>query len=322
MEDILTQHHVEVVQSFVLTQLVTLGQYDPEHDNLDQYTMKQLVEKAKENNQLMWKQRQIEQGKAQYSPKQIELIKSLSKQLKVQPIMPKDKFEASEIIESLNKRLGRSTDSSKPSQAQINAINTICKKLGKNLAIEELAVDGKSASSLIQDLQNELKQHPELDKPTPASKAQVDYVKRLLALQNKRWTVKREEKYSLMTAKEISQEIEKLNEECKASGLISDKASEGQVSYIISLGKLLKKNYNPNVVKDITKAEASKCIENLQREYLYFLYRGNGNMITKKEIAVMTLPTVRQLIEQLQLERKTNLYQKSAEDYTSTQQAL
>jgi hypothetical protein len=277
---------------------------------------------ASQNNQLLWRQRQIEQGKANASEAQLTAIKNMSKKLGVQAIVPKDKFEASEIIESLSKRLGRDTNSNKPSDAQINAINTLCKKLGKNLALAEVAVDGVTASKTIQNLQNELKEHPELDTPTLATKAQVEYVKRLLAMQKKRWTEKREAQYSAMTAKDISAVIEKLNEECKALGLINDKATEGQVKYILSLGKLLKKNYNPEEIKAMNKEAATKAISKLQRAYLHFLYRGNGSQITIDEINKMNIATVRELIEQLQLERKTNLYSKSAEDYTSTQKAL
>jgi hypothetical protein len=320
--EILEQYHVEVVQAFVLGQLVQLGQYDPEHDNLDQYTMAQLIDMASQNNQLLWRQRQIEQGNAQCSEKQIELIKSLSKQLKVQVVTPKDKFEASEIIESLNKRLGKTTGDNKPSSAQINAINSMRRKLGKELAIAKVAVDVKSASSLIAELQNELNAKPELNTPNLASASQIDFVKRLLVMQKKRWTAKREEQYKAMTSKEISEVISTLKAECEAQGLIDNKASEGQVRYILSLGKLLKKNYSPEEVKNIDKVQASKLIETLQREYLYFLYRGNGNKITKKEISAMTLATVRQLIEQLQLERKTNLYESSADGYSTAQQCL
>lgn len=322
MEEILTQYHIEVVQTFVLTQLVQLGQYSPEEDNLDQYTIHQLIEKASENNQLLWRQRQIEQGKAQVSQAQLDAIKNMSKKLSIQPVMPKDKFEASEIIEALSKRLGRDVNSNKPSDAQLNAINTLCKKLGKNLALAEVAVDGKTASKTIQNLQNELKEHPELDTPSLATKNQVEYVKRLLALQKKRWTEKREKQYSSMTAKDISAVIETLNAQCKEAGLIDDHASEGQVKYILSLGKLLKKNYNPEEVKALDKKQASKVIENIQREYLYFLYRGNGSQITKKEIASMSLATVRELIDQLQLERKTHFYEKNAEGYSASQKAL
>jgi hypothetical protein len=322
LTEILEQYETEIVQAYVISQLVNLGMYSPEQDNIDSLNRKALIERALTNNQLQFRQRMIEQGKAQVSPAQIKMINDLSKQLKVQPVTPKDKFEASEIIEALNKRLGNEPNNGSASSAQVHAIEVLCKKLGKELAICEVAVDSKTASKTIQDLQNELKAHPELDKPTPATKEQVEYVKRLLALQKKRWTAKRETEYSSMSSSDISKAIASLKEECIASGLISTKATEGQVKYILNLGKLLKKSYNPDEVKNLEATQASKVIETLQREYLYFLYRGNGNKITKEEIAVLSVATVRQLIEQLQLERRTNLYEKSAEGYTSTQQVL
>lgn len=322
LTDILEQYETEVVQTYVISQLVQLGMYFPESDNIDSLDRKALIEKALVNNQLLFRQRMIAEGKAQVSEKQLKMIQDLSKQLKVQVVIPKDKFEASEMIEALNKRLGKTNSNGGASQAQVNAINTLCKKLGKELALSEVAVDIKTASETIQNLQNELKAHPELDTPTPASKAQVEFVKRLLTLQKKRWTAKREETYSKMSAKDISEVISTLKAECEASGVLSTKATEGQVNYILSLGKLLKKVYNPEEVKALEAPQASKLIETLQREYLYLLYRGNGNKITKAEISAMSVITVRQLIEQLQLERKTRYYEKSAEGYTSTQQAL
>lgn len=321
LENILEQHETVCIQAFVISQLNSLGQYDPEKDNVEQYNRAALIRMAKKLNQQQYIQRMKDNGKninINPSASQIETIKKLCKLNKKQYKAPEDKFEASEMIESLIAMSPKKDDNM--SEAQKNAIKNMCAALGKNFDTVMLTCkDRKSASEVIGSLSKEIEEN-NID--TKATDKQVSYVKRLLQLQKKRWTAKREEQYSNMSMKEIKEVINTLQAECKELGLLNDKASEGQVNYIISLGKRLKKRYNIEEVKELHKDKASEIIEKLQRELLYMLYLGNGHKMSKAEINIMPLITVRQLIEQLDRERTTNYYEKNAEQYSGSQMCL
>jgi CRISPR/Cas system-associated protein endoribonuclease Cas2 len=306
--DILDQYPTETVQTFVVMQKVALGEYDPEKDNVDQYTRQQLIDMAVELNQAQFRQRMISQGKGQISDKQVDAIKKLCEQLGTVVDMPKDKFSASELIEKLTKQLPKKETVmiGNITEPQFKRLQWMSNKLGYAMP---QCKDKKEASDLIQKYQAELDAHPEFISE-PATHEQVEYVKRLLKLLNKRWTAKREEEYTAMTKAQISKAIKELQV------LIPEErnASEGQVQYIVSLCTRMNLPHSVEQLKTISKEEATKTIDKLNRDYLYILSKANGTLLRKEDIAVMPANAVKELLAQINMERKTMFYTKSSEE--------
>ena len=130
------------MQRFVIVQKIALGDYAPEIDILDDTTHEQLVEIACDLNRLQYKKRMIEQGKAQVSEPQKDLIERLVSQVKaINPNfeykVPTNKFEASDLIEELNKILGRDNEKNElvnnMTKRQYNKLKYLTDVLGKEM---------------------------------------------------------------------------------------------------------------------------------------------------------------------------------------------
>jgi hypothetical protein len=299
IENILREHHVQVVQHFVMMQLIALGSYDPEKDNMEQYTMEQLIAMALENNQLQFEKRMTEMGKAEITPAQRKAIENICRVHSV-TFTGKNKFEASRFIEKYNapktapKLVGNITEK------QHNAIVSLCTKL--NIPLVECKSIAE-ASDVIGKLTAQVNANPELNK---ATENQVDYVKRLLKSLNKRWTKVQDAKYRAMSKDEISSAIKALEAHVPQSTTIT----EGQVSYISQLCSRLSKPYNVEEIKLMDKTTASSVISSLRRELLLVLAKATGTPITAKDVASMNEDAVKELVAQMEMEIKTKYYTK------------
>lgn len=311
LPEILGEYEDEVIKQYVMFQLITLGSYDREKDNLD-VSRDKLIAMAVENNKEQFKLRMIEQGKANISKAQIDLINKLGKQIKERDntftwTIPNNKFDASDLIEEMNKRLG--VDTKKKSvmvngitEGQLNAIKKLSAKLNKEV---EIPTSISEASKLIESLIKELD-----DKGSnKATDKQIEYVKRLLKANGKRWTAKREEKYRAMTMQEISATIAELKASCPEINNIS----EGQIRYIKDLSRQLNAPI-PSDLSNMSKIQATKTISKLRREYFYIQCRANGTMLSKEDIAKMSDNQIKEMLSQFKLERKTDNYTKHPED--------
>jgi hypothetical protein len=312
MEEILREQHISVVQSFVMNQLLALGNYDPEHDNLDKNTFEQLIEMAKQNNQLQYEMRMIEMGKANITQAQMKAIENICKRNNV-TFNGKNKFDASRFIDShIEKDKKPAEMIGNITKKQNDTIVYLCKTLNKPFVECKNIVE---ASNAIAELKKELELHPEL-KPK-ASEAQVDYIKRLLKALNKRWTKVQDAKYRNMSIEEASATIAEL----KKSVPEDNNISEGQVEFIIQLLSRLNRPYNKAEIKAMTKQDATKLIARLRRDFLLVLSRSTMTNLTKDDVKAMTDDAVKELTNQMLMELKTNSYTKSTtevEETTST----
>lgn len=311
LPEILREYEDEIIKQYVMFQFMTLGSYDKEKDNLD-VSRDKLIAMAVENNKEQFKLRMIEQGKAKISKAQINLINKLGEQIKERDntftwTIPNNKFDASDLIEEMNKRLG--VDTKKKSvmvngitEGQLNAIKKLSKKLNKEV---EIPTSVSEASKLIESLISELNNNGS----NKATDKQIEYVKRLLKANNKRWTAKREEKYRAMTMQEISATIAELKASCPEINNIS----EGQIRYIKDLSRLLNAPI-PSDLSNMSKTQATKTISKLRREYFYIQCRANGTMLSKEDIAKMSDNQIKEMLSQFKLERKTDNYTKHPED--------
>lgn len=311
LPEILGDYEDEVIKQYVMFQLITLGSYDREKDNLD-VSRDKLIAMAVENNKEQFKLRMIEQGKANISKAQIDLINKLGKQIKERDntftwTIPNNKFDASDLIEEMNKRLGVNTKKKSVmvngiTEGQLNAIKKLSAKLNKEV---EIPTSISEASKLIESLINELNNNGS----NKATDKQIEYVKRLLRANNKRWTAKREEKYRAMTMQEISATIAELKASCPEINNIS----EGQIRYIKDLSRQLNAPI-PSDLSNMSKIQATKIISKLRREYFYIQCRANGTMLSKEDIAKMSDNQIKEMLSQFKLERKTDNYTKHPED--------
>lgn len=304
--EILSEYRTEMVQHFVLTQKISLGEYVPELDNLDSLTRQELIKTACELNQLSYEKRMIEQGKAFVTKAQKEILAKYGVK-----DMPKNRFEASRLIDKVLKDNG--IDTSKPystdaTEKQINRIKKLSEILGKEIAITEVKTKSE-ASKLINDLQNELNSKPELI-PTITEK-QFKTIAKLLKQLNKRMTAKRKAEYEKLNRFEASKVIAELSKEYNEK---HPEATEGQVQYIITLCSLMNLPYNVDEIKALTKKEATKKLDKLNREYLYILTRKVSPSMTKEEIANMDYNTVKALISQIKEENKSKDYKDFPEE--------
>jgi hypothetical protein len=304
--EILSEYRTEMIQHFVLTQKISLGEYVPELDNLDSLSRDKLIEMAVELNQLSYEKRMEEQGKASVTKAQKALLIKYGVK-----DMPKNRFEASRLIEKILKDNG--IDTSKPystdaTEAQINRIKKLSEMLGKEIAITEIKTKSE-ASKLINDLQKELESKPEL---IPAiTEKQYETIAKLIRQLGKRMTEKRKTEYKALNSFEASKVIAELSKEYNEK---HPEATEGQVQYIITLCSLMNLPYNVDEIKALTKIEATKKLDKLNRKYLYILTRKVSPSMTKEEIAKMDYNTVKALISQIKEENKTKDYKDFPEE--------
>jgi hypothetical protein len=317
--EILSEYPEQIVRAWVVMQKIALGDYAPEMDIMDDMSIEDLIQIAVELNQLQFQKRMIEQGRANISKPQKELIERLITQVRAKDPsfavdMPKDKFAASELIDELNKKLGNTTGGgtilvNNMTERQLRKLTYLCATLDREIPKVNSV---KEASEIIGKMQAELDEHPELNKPVMASKAQIEYMRRLYKQEGKRWTKQSEAKYKKLTLTQMSNELQKKRAEITALHPELNMASEGQVRYMKDLMIRLSVPFNAEDLPKLTKEQATKKIDSLRRDLLYILCKTTSPM-TKEEIKAMSTETVKELLNQIQMERKTNHYQENAE---------
>lgn len=310
--EILAGFETECISHFVMLQEVQLGSFDKEKDTLEGLTRTQLVERALHNNQLQFRARMVEQGKVKApSTAQLKKIEELATKHHCAVDMKKilTSFDASDMIEFLMKKYNETAPKkldgkSAATNNQIRAVQNICKKLNLEVAADMIA-DFDSASRTIDTLS---KQVPATE-PTEARLAtdkQVEYACRLWKLNGHRVTAAKKEKYAAMTTVELSKEIDEMNKEYYTNNPEANMPSKGQLDYIRQLCELTMTEIPAEMPK--TKDAASKSIENLNRKYLYLLTRVTSPSLTKEEIQAMPMGTVKELLFNLKMEKRTRNY--------------
>jgi hypothetical protein len=307
--DILSEYDDVIVKNFVIMQLNALGQYDPEKDNLE-LSKDKLIDMAMELNRQQFVQRMKEQGKASMTKAQKEIIEKLWGRQNVpadKRVMPSDRFEASELIDKLIKNIPQKTMKGNITEGQFKAIESLCTKLQKNAGLHiGLCKNVKDASDMISMLSAEVEKAG-LNSSAMCSDAQIEYIKRMCKMLHKRLTEKKETELRAKTAKEISELIGKMQEQCKALPEYNA-ITKGQVDYIISLCNTMNLPVSVDDIKKLTKQEATKKIDALRRDYLYMLYKGTGTQIERKDIDLLDSEAVKKCIEQLREENKLKDY--------------
>jgi CRISPR/Cas system-associated protein endoribonuclease Cas2 len=296
--NILKEYRTEMIQHFVLTQKVALGEYAPELDNLDSLTREMLIDTACQLNQIGYEKRMTEQGKAGVTDKQKEMLSKNGI-----TVIPRNRFEASRLIDEALRAKGVDTSKAYSSDATTAQLNRI-KTMAEMLSVEANAVKTKSeASKEINRLQEELDKRPELI-PSITQK-QFDTIVKLLKQLNKRMTKKREEEYKKLNTVQASKLISDLSREYNEA---HPEATKGQVQYIITLCNILNLPYSIDDIKALTRVQATEKLDKLNRQYLYVLTRKTNPGMTKDDIANMSYDAVKALIAQIKEENKSRDY--------------
>ncbi len=320
---ILSRYEVDVIEHFVRLQLIALGEYSPESDNLESCSYSELIDMAVQNNYEQYKRRMIESGRAGITDAQKRLLERLLKECKDKDPSfsiktPRNKFEASEAIEYMNKFLGRDNENFEErgiTSAQERKLEYLCSKLGKAIPACKTA---KEAYSVIAELQAEYDREVQAGKIVEevkyATQSQLEYMKRLYKLANKRWTKMSAAKYMKYTVQEMSKALQEMKEKIEQENPEINKISEGQKQYIISLCSRMNIPYNVDDISKLTKQQATKKIDELRRKLVVLLSRVNDrDTITLEEVNKMSQEQVKQLLNNLLMERKTNFYEDSPE---------
>lgn len=295
--EILAQYRNEMVQHFVMIQLIQLGQYNPEADVLDSYSIPQLIAMALDNNQLMFEQRMFETGKANITANQITMLKKNG----VSDLeMPKDRFSASRLIDKILKSKGIDTSKPRTNTPSVNQVQTIIKlttKLG--ITIMPTYSTGSEASAVIGNLIEQCELAGIVEK---ASEKQIELAKQLTKKLNKRWTAKRELAVSSMSKTEVSKEIATMYDDLNR---LHPEATEGQISYILQLMQQLNIPHNVSEVKAMTRVQATAQLEVLRLSYAYLLTRATNPSLTKETLKAMSKDAIKSLIDTIKHETKT-----------------
>jgi hypothetical protein len=90
--------------------------------------------------------------------------------------------------------------------------------------------------------------------------------------------------------------------------------SEGQEKYLTVLLNQLMLPFNADELKKMTKVQATAKIDELTRELLYVKTRLTSPSLTKEDIAKMKKETVKEMLEHLNIEKKTDYYDFSKEE--------
>lgn len=308
--NILAQHPIEVVVSFVRMQEIATNLYDNELSDTDTLGVTELIDKAVELNQIQYQQRMRDMGMSQITEGQVRLIKRLLQETGETAAIPTDKFQASDMIERLNKKLGRKprTANSKPTTPQMRRLNWLATEV--NVPVPTVTTI-KGASDQIEALQAmyDTKLANGEVAAKMATEPQLAYMQRLYKMNGKRWIKTSANKFAKMTAQEMSKEIESMKELVAKNNPNIDNISEGQVSYIISLCGQLNLPYNVDDIKGLTKTQATNRIDKLRRELIIVLGTVNGTRtIQKSDVDLMSNDQVTAMLKQMQLERRTTEY--------------
>ncbi len=310
---ILEEYPEQIIKHWVIMQKVALGDYAAEVDILDDMEDAELIKVSCELNQMQFEKRMIDQGKAHMSAAQKSLVERLIAQAQAkfpQEVykMPTNKFEASSMIERLNKVLNNKPKDriivDNMTEGQRGKLRYLC----ATLDVEVPKVESiKEASDRIQELQTQLDAHPELIVVKYATEPQLQYMKRLYALEGKKWTKQSAAKWMKLTQTEMSAELQNKKAELEAKCPELLLASASQVSYIKDLLNRLSVPYNPEDLPKLTKEQATQKIDGLRRDLL-FIYSRTSSPISKEDIKAMTSDAVKDMLKHITMENKTTWY--------------
>lgn len=286
---VLGQYRVELLQQYLMIHLLKRGQYSPENDNLDSMDRVQLSEAIIELEIAEWEERQVRKGKNPFaSAKQIELLKRNS----VDTSNIKYWWEASPILE----QIFGSYDNN-PTTAQKTLIANLVKELGLQ-GYDMHCETKKDASAKIEEL---TKLRNEKFGDTKPTEAQITIYKQYLKLNNKRVTKKVEEELENMSYADISNKITELKTSYNND---HPECTEGQANYIKSLCDQLMIACDMEIVREMTKIEATNKIDELSRQLLYRKMRRTMGTITMEEVNKLTRDEVKTKLNEFRVTRE------------------
>lgn len=303
---ILAEYETSAISHFCMLQEIQLGSFDREKDTLEGLTRKQLMDRVAKNNNLQFRMQKIAKGEIPMaSEKQLKLIKDIATEHNYAIDMSKIKngFDASDTIEFLQEKFGivKKEFKNTPTAKQITAVKNLCRRL--NLEVAADMVDTfENASKTIGELAVLV---PE-EAPKPASEKQVDYACRLWKMLGHRPTAKKKEAFAAMDSKTISALIKTYNEEYYTMHPEANLPREEQLSFIKQLCEQTLQAVPSEMPK--TKEEASRLINKLMKDKLYIQTRISSPSLSRDEINAMPDATVKELLANIALERKTRFY--------------
>jgi hypothetical protein len=301
IEVICDEYRVEVLQQYVMNQYISQGQYDPEKDNLESLSKKQLVKIIKEMSENRYIAYCERNGKS-YAPSKGQIEVMTKNNVDVSKI--RTSLEASVVIDKLSADWTTNTEIS---EAQTNRISTLVNTLGLQ-AKDYHPGTRKEASKMIQELQA---MADEVLGDRPATEKQIEYYKRALKLNNKRFVGKAKALVEGINQRDISVIIKDLMDKYNTE---HPELSEGQEKYLTVLLNQLMLPFNADELKKMTKVQATAKIDELTRELLYVKTRLTSPSLTKEDIAKMKKETVKEMLEHLNIEKKTDYYDFSKEE--------
>ena len=276
--EVLVEYRTELLQQYLMRLLIINGTYHTEYDNLDALSKDQIIAQIIELEIENWADRQRNKGKNPLaSDKQIELLKKNG----VDTTNIKYWFQASKELENI---FG-SYDNT-PTDKQIALIAELVAKLG--LQGYDMSVTTKKDASLkIEEL---YKLHDEKFGEKKPTKAQYELYARYLKLNNKRLTQSAKDKMMAMNAREISKAIDELKKQYNAE---HPECTEGQANYLISLHQQLMIGYDVDIIRSLTKEQATDKIDELSRLLLFNKMKRTMSTITLDEIKKLTKDEVK-----------------------------
>ena len=276
--EVLVEYRTELLQQYLMRLLIINGTYHTEYDNLDALSKDEIIAQIIELEVENWADRQRNKGKNPLaSDKQIELLKKNG----VDTTNIKYWFQASKELENI---FG-SYDNT-PTDKQIALIAELVAKLG--LQGYDMSVTTKKDASLkIEELS---KLHDEKFGEKKPTKAQYELYARYLKLNNKRLTQSAKDKMMAMNAREISKAIDELKKQYNAE---HPECTEGQANYLISLHQQLMIGYDVDIIRSLTKEQATDKIDELSRLLLFNKMKRTMSTITLDEIKKLTKDEVK-----------------------------
>lgn len=281
-----------VLQQYVLTLQIADNSYQTEFSNLESINRKDLVETIA--------QFQLEGFQKVMATRGFDNIKPSEKQLKllndngIDSSRVLTRFKASELINAIMEEKG----SNPPSAKQKEYLMQLVEKTGF-AGYEEL--DMTTAYKTSQEINKLQKIADEKFGDNPLTQEQKIYYANLLKRCNKRLTKQAKEEMNALTQLTFKEKVKELKElELKVNPYLT----EGQLNYIISLHDKLRITYNMDDLKIISRAQATKVIENLNRDLLFQSSRLSAKQWTKEEIKTMSIDNVKEELKRLEAERK------------------
>lgn len=286
--EVLSNYRTELLQQYLMRLLIVNGTYQAEYDNLDSLTRDEISAQIIDIEIDNWVARQIKKGKEpKASLKQLELLQKNG----VDTSNIKYWFQASAKLEEI---FGSYDNTATDRQKELIA------KLVTELGLQgyDMSVSTKTeASKKIEELQ---KLHEEKFGAKKPTKAQYELYARYLKLNNKRLTQSAKDKMMSMNAREISDAINELRTQYNTN---HPECSEGQVNYIVSLHEQLMIGYDIQIIRELTRVQATEKIDELSRILLFRKMKRTMSTITMEDIKKLSRDEVKVKLEEFRPQR-------------------